>query len=113
VSLLPPPFAVTVTPDRTSVRVVPSGELDVATCDLLAARLDELWTAGWTDVVLDLRALTFIDSSGLHLLIDHHRRACAAGARFSIIDGSPPVRRVLRLCGLHEVLVYAAPERVA
>jgi anti-sigma B factor antagonist len=104
---------VTVAPDRTSVCVVPTGELDVSTRDLLAGQLDELWSAGWTDVVVDLRALTFIDSSGLHLLVEHHRRACAAGTRFSIIDGSTPVRRALRLCGLQDMFEYAAPERAA
>ncbi len=104
---LPPPFDVTVQPDRTTVRVAVSGELDVATRATLAAQLDELWELGWTDVVVDLRGLTFMDSSGVHLLLQHHRRGSEAGARFAIIDGPAPVARVLQLCGVDGIFVHA------
>ena len=102
-------FAVAVHPDRTIVRVAAHGELDGATRGVLAAQLDELWETGWTDVVADLRGLTFMDSSGVHLLVEHHRRALESGARFSIIDGPAPVARVLELCGVDDVLVSVSP----
>lgn len=110
---LPAPFGVRVEPDRTVVRVVPSGELDVANCGLLAARLDELWNSGWTNVVVDLRELTFMDASGVHLLLEHRRRASQTGARFSLMQGPPCVARVLELCGVHEVFPYTQPARAA
>jgi anti-sigma B factor antagonist len=106
----PPRFDVTVDPDRTVVRVAPEGELDVASRAVLDARLQELWEAGWSNVVVDLRGLTFMDSSGVHLLVDHHGRASAAGARLSFIDGTPTVARTLRLCGVDELLDYVQPE---
>ena len=102
-------FAVTVHSDRTSVRVAASGELDGASRGVLAAQLDDLWKLGWTDVIADLRGLTFMDSSGVHLLVEHHRRALETGARFSIIDGPAPVARVLELCGVDDVLVSIPP----
>jgi anti-anti-sigma factor len=105
-----PPFDVTVDPDRTVVRVAPAGELDMASRGALDARLQELWESGWTSVVVDLRGLTFMDSSGVHLLLDHHRRASAAGARLSFIDGTPTVARTLRLCGVDELFDYVQPE---
>jgi anti-anti-sigma factor len=107
---LPSPFDVTAYPDRASVRVVPSGELDVASRSVLAAQLDELWKSGWTDIVVDLRALTFMDSSGVHLLLQHHRRASETDARFGIIDGQPCVARTLQLSGVYEILTHAEPE---
>jgi anti-sigma B factor antagonist len=110
---LPPPFDVTVYPDRTVVRVVPSGELEIASRDVLAAQLDELWNSGWTDIVVDLRELTFMDSSGVHLLLHHHRRASETGARFAIIDGPTCVARTLQLCGVHDLLARMQPERAA
>jgi len=110
---LPPPFDVTVYPDRTVVRVVPCGELDVASRDVLAAQLDELWDSGWTDVVVDLRELTFMDSSGVHLLLRHRRRASETGAGFAIIDGPPCVARTLQLCGAHDMVARMLPERAA
>jgi anti-sigma B factor antagonist len=97
-------------PDRAAVRVVASGELDVASRGVLAAQLDDLWNSGWTDVVMDLRGLTFMDSSGVHLLLQHHRRASETDARFGIIDGQPCVARTLQLCGAYELLTHVQPE---
>jgi anti-sigma B factor antagonist len=103
---------VTVHPDRAAVRVVPSGELDVASRSVLAEQLDDLWKSGWTDVVVDLRELTFMDSSGVHLLLQHQRRASEADLRFGIIDGQPSVARTLQLCGVYEIFSHVQPERV-
>jgi anti-sigma B factor antagonist len=102
-----PAFEVTVHPDRTSVRVAASGELDGASRGVLAAQLDELWSVGWTDIVVDLRGLTFMDSSGVHLLVEHHRHADETGARFAIIDGPEAIARVLTLCGVDDILRQA------
>jgi anti-anti-sigma factor len=44
----------------------------------------------------------FIDSQGLHLLLDVDREASADGWQFAIIDGSPPVTRLLELTGLRD-----------
>jgi anti-anti-sigma factor len=66
--------------------------------------------SGWTDVVVDLRGLTFMDSSGVHLLLQHHRRASETDARFGIIDGQPCVARTLQLCGAYELLTHVQPE---
>ena len=57
-------FEVRAWPDRYRVFVAVRGELDVANVDDVRAALDELRGAGWTSIVLDLRAVTFIDSTG-------------------------------------------------
>jgi anti-anti-sigma factor len=105
-SLLSDP-EVPIVPHRDHVRVRPAGELDVSTCPPLRAQLDELWESGWTDVVLDLRDVTFIDSTALHVVMDNHRRAARDATRFAIIDGPEPVARVLTITGLRGVLEFA------
>jgi anti-anti-sigma factor len=102
---------VTVVPDRAVVRVRASGEADLSTRDVLDARLRELWDCGWEDVVVDLREVTFMDSSGVHVLLAHHRHAAEHGHRFSVIDGSDAVRRVLELTGVDRVLDGVVAER--
>jgi anti-anti-sigma factor len=97
---------------RDLVRVAPEGELDMATCEPVAAMLDELWDSGWTDVVLDLREVTFADSTTLHLLVCNQRRAERDGTRFRIIDGSHAVQRILTISGLRHVLDFMPEERV-
>jgi anti-anti-sigma factor len=105
------PFVVTVIPDRTYVRVQPAGEIDLATCRTLRAQLDELWGSGWTDVTVDLRHVSFMDSSGVHVLIEAEQRATERGRRFSIIDGDGPVSRLLKLTGAPRLLEYAPDDR--
>jgi anti-anti-sigma factor len=98
------PLDLSVLPDREVVRVTPRGEIDLANRDVLDTQLRELWEAGWRHVVLDLSAVPFLDSSGLHVLASHHRRAVGAARRFSLADCSPQVLRVLALTGMDQVL---------
>ena len=89
------------------MRVTPNGELDLSNAGALQAQLDELRTAGFAHVVLDLRELSFMDSSGVRLIFREDRRARSAGHRFSLIAGNPQVQRVLNICGLIERLDFA------
>ena len=63
------PFRIDVEPERESVRVAPVGELDIATVEKLRAEVDRLREAGFTDLVLDLRGVRFLDSTGLRLVL--------------------------------------------
>ena len=93
-------FDVRTWPDRTRVIVTARGELDIETVPHLRTALDELSAVGWENVVLDLRELTFIDSTGLSLLLEADRAARRTGRSFAIVDGSPAVARLLELVGL-------------
>ena len=94
------PFAVEVHPERDVIRVVPAGELDLATAGLLEHQLHELRSAGFEHVVLDMRALTFIDSSGIRVVVAEHRFAETSEHEFSLISGPPAIQRALEVCGL-------------
>lgn len=107
-----PSFGLYVVAEDLRARVCPRGEIDLATAGLLDAQIDELWASGWTDVVTDLREVTFMDSTGLHVLVAHHRRAAELGRRFSIIDGDGPVSRVLALTGIDQLLIHSPSDAV-
>ena len=98
------PFRIDVHPERDAVRVVPVGELDVATAPELEAQLRELGRSGFERVVLDLRGLRFVDSTGIRAILIADRDAGASGHEFSLIGGPPAVQRALELCGLLERL---------
>ena len=100
------PFSVDVAPHRDVVRVCPRGELDLATVDLLRDRLEELTAAGFTRVLLDLRELTFLDSSGLRLVLELERESRAEGWELAVIEGTPEVRRVFEVTGLRTVVPF-------
>ena len=94
----PASFRVDVHPERDVVRVVAVGELDLATIAQLQAQIRELRDAGFTHLVLDLRQLTFMDSSGVALILDEDRSARRNGQDFLLISGTPAIQRVLTLC---------------
>jgi anti-anti-sigma factor len=93
-----PPFAVTVQRDDRVATVVVSGELDLATVPQLSAAVAEHGDARL--LVLDLNAVTFIDSTGVRSLIEADRACASAGSRLVVLAGDGPVRRVLDLCEL-------------
>jgi anti-anti-sigma factor len=107
-SLQMPPFAVSVIPDRDRVRVLAAGELDLSTTGALRAQFDELFDVGWQDVTADLREVGFMDTSGVHVLLDARGRAEDVGGRLTVVVEPGPVRLVLDLTGTGERLSPAA-----
>jgi anti-sigma B factor antagonist len=107
------PFRCDVEADRGMVRVVPHGELDVATAPEVDRHLRELAESGFDNVVLDLRALEFMDSTGLRLIMRADAVARADGATFTLIPGPPGVMRVFEVSGVWELLTFSPPARPA
>jgi anti-sigma B factor antagonist len=82
------------------VVVVVQGELDMDTAPPLRALLASP-DAEAPAVVLDLRAVSFVDSCGLSVIVGEHQRAKSAGYRFAVsIAGARQVERLFELCGL-------------
>jgi anti-anti-sigma factor len=99
-------FTCDVSPEREAVRVLPVGELDAATVATLEAQVTELREAGFQRIVVDLRGLRFIDSSGLHCLLRCHAQMQQYGASLELVRASPPVQRVFEITGLSERLPF-------
>jgi anti-sigma B factor antagonist len=95
-------FRIHITPDRHRALVAPVGDLDLATADTLSDEIGRLRERGFEKLVLDLRGLTFLDSSGLHVLVRAREEALEDGAGFALIDGAPTVCRVLDITGLRD-----------
>ena len=106
-------FRVDVRNQNRTALVVVSGELDVASGPTLE---QELATTGASDaqlLILDLRDLEFIDSTGLSILIKAHQQAEASGRRFAVVRGRSQVQRLLGLTGLEERLTLVdSPEEL-
>jgi anti-sigma B factor antagonist len=88
-----------------------SGELDLASSAVLQAELDRL--AAPEILILDLRALEFLDSAGLSVLVKAHQEAQESGREFGLVKGGAQVQRLLALTGLAERLRVAdAPDQL-
>jgi anti-anti-sigma factor len=97
--------------DRAWVR--PIGELDLDTAPVLEEQLAALRAGGAEHLVLDMRGLTFMDSTGLRLVIRWDTAAREEGFEFAIVPGTEVVQRVFRLTGMDAHLRVAEPPSAA
>lgn len=100
------PFRIEVEPSRDVVRVVPVGELDLATTDTLRQEVDRLHEAGFNRLVLDLRQLRFMDSTGLRLVLEIDAGSRNDGWDFSLVRGTEAVQRLFEVTNLTERLDF-------
>ena len=80
-----------------------SGELDMATVPILNEQLTALEQDG-SEIVLDLRDLRFIDSSGLHALVRAYRRSEENSHRLLLVGANPLTRRLCQITGTEFLL---------
>lgn len=86
---------------ETVFRVVVSGEIDAETADAVRRATAKAITArGVRDVLVDMSAVTFCDSSGLAVFDEAYQMASEHDVRFRLVDLPPGVRRVLEIVGL-------------
>ena len=83
--------------------VVVAGSLDILSVAQLETELQRLRFAH-QDVCLDLRGLTFCDSSGVQALLTGYRKAVDDGLKFEITAASSSVLRLLDVTGLRPTL---------
>ena len=96
----------TVEHDRQVAVVTVSGELDLAAAGDAEQRLRPLEGRQVATLVVDLRRVSFIDSSGLRLIVALDARARANGRRVLIIRGSDQVDRVFKITRLETQLTF-------
>jgi anti-anti-sigma factor len=92
--------------DSGAAWVQAAGELDLATSPQLRQTLREAQRA-FPLVVLDLRELTFMDSSGIHLIMGVASEARSGDNWLLVVRGSAQVERLLTLTGVRaQVLIF-------
>jgi anti-anti-sigma factor len=90
-------------------RVILSGELDLDTAYELERTLGRVCGEGASQVDLDLRGVTFIDSLGLRSVLTARDLCTQYGAEFAVIP-NPDLHRVFEVTGLLDVLPWRDPE---
>jgi anti-anti-sigma factor len=86
------------------------GELDLANTTALGHALANIVAEQPSTVTLDLAQVTFMDSTGIHCLVDAARQAAAVGCRLSARNPGPAVLRVMEICGVDAILLNGSPE---
>lgn len=98
--IIPGPLSIRETREGRVHCLTPIGELDLATASLLESAFDSVLRDDDAEmIVVDLTELSFMDSTGVHLLLRMHG-ACADADRLRVINGSRAVQRVLDVSGV-------------
>jgi anti-anti-sigma factor len=106
-------FSVDVHDGEQAVLIGVSGELDLASSPELERELERGTASEAELLIIDLRKLEFMDSTGLSVLVRAHQKATQSGKRFAIVKGPQQVERLLSLTGVAERLtVVDTPEEL-
>lgn len=100
-----PDFDITTERSGAILIVIPRGEIDLATVDRIRAAVDREWQEG-EDIVLDLRAVGFMDTSGLRYVLELNDRASRGALELRIVRGPRAVQRVFEVSGLEPRLPF-------
>lgn len=101
------PLELTVDPGHDVVATVAAvGDLDLSTATDLERSLASVQAGGRQVVVLDLRRVSFMDSSGLRVILAADARARSSGTKFVLVKGPPGVQRVFQLTLLDRRLEF-------
>lgn len=91
-----------------------AGEIDVATAAQLRDVVQELFAGGSRAVALDMTEVTFMDSTGLGVVVGRLKTLRRAGGAMTIAVTAPRVRRVFEITGLDKVFVlHETPQDAA
>jgi anti-sigma B factor antagonist len=84
----------------------PMGDLDVAVAPQLRELLKGLIEKGAKQIIIDMRGVTFIDSSCLGVLVNAHKLASANGARIRFGETTDQVRKIFELTRVDKHLSF-------
>lgn len=106
-------FSVDVQDGDQALVIEVSGELDLASSPELERELERGAASDAELLIIDLRKLEFMDSTGLSVLVRAHQQVTQAGKRFAVVKGPQQVQRLLSLTGVADRLtVVDDPEEL-
>jgi anti-sigma B factor antagonist len=87
------------------VTIVLEGELDLSTAGGLGEFLREVLDRKPVKVAVDLAGLSFLDSTGIHCLVDAAQAASTVGCELVVRRPTRVAQRILQICGVDELLL--------
>lgn len=104
----PEPFRYSVTRKADLARLEVFGDLDLETVPRLQAGIAAARSDGVQRLIIDLRGLDFMDSTGLRCLLECHTAARRDDVSLWLVPGPPDVQRVFEITQTHRSLPFIA-----
>jgi anti-sigma B factor antagonist len=90
--------------DGCAALIAPHGELDLAGAPRLREALSDALSEGRVNLLMDLRSVSFIDSTGLGVLVGAGKKAYGLGGSMRIVCDNPRISKLLALTGISRSL---------
>ncbi|MEA1962430.1 MAG: anti-sigma F factor antagonist [Bacillota bacterium] len=88
------------------------GELDMLVVDNLRSAIDKKLDAqSIKNLILNLEKVTFIDSSGLGVIIGRYKKISALGGRMYIVGANPSIQKILTFSGINKLIAMHNTEQ--
>jgi anti-anti-sigma factor len=88
--------------------LIPKGELDLGSTPAMADALAAAELEGAVRIVVDMALVSFLDCSGLSVVLGAYNRACRDDRELTIVNAQPAVRRMFILTGCKDMLTGTA-----
>lgn len=99
---------------RKALIVRLKGELDHHTAETVKIRMEEaMMRADSSHIILSMKDLIFMDSSGLGVILGRYKQITSKGGRMVVCDVNPAVYRLFEMSGLFKILSIEENERIA
>jgi len=109
---MPGELEIETTRDRKALILALRGELDLASAPSLERQLRDAQASDAERVVVDLRELEFLDSAGLHVLLDaHHRFRAQQRPALFLRRGRPGIQRLFELTATDSIFDFETDRR--
>ncbi|HZW82567.1 MAG TPA: anti-sigma F factor antagonist [Candidatus Deferrimicrobium sp.] len=100
--------------DRDTLVIKVTGELDLVVADEFRRVVDpELERRQVKNLVINLNGVSFIDSSGLGVILGRYKKLLQTGGKIWIAEPRPPVRKILELSGFPRIMPFFDSEKQA
>lgn len=90
------------------------GELDHHSANLVKTRMEAAIASGHSNhIILSLKGLSFMDSSGLGVILGRYKQITSKGGKMVVCDVNPAVYRLFEMSGLFKIITIEKNERLA
>ena len=104
----PKQFNCEIAEESGAIHLRPAGDLDMSTATVLGEALQGAIDGGAKQVVVDLRGLEFMDSTGITLVTRFNNESRRDGFNLALIPGKPRIMRLFELTGLSEYFTFVS-----
>lgn len=90
---------------RNTLLVRAKGEMDMLVSEKMRKEIDgKLEDKNISSLILNLEKVTFIDSSGLGVIIGRYKKISATGGKMYLVGASPSVHKILVFSGINKLV---------